>query len=203
MDGGQKKEYEAIIQGVKDEVKNDKKYKGQKGVQQLVENGRLRQFMAMEAITPSLNYIKNKTEDGHRFIVFTHFKEEFDEFKKQVEEAGIKTLWVNANKQKTYNKMDNFEIVDLFNNDHSYSVIFGNIETLGTAHNIPSAMYSLVNSPDWANRNHEQGEGRNWRINRIGDVVTIYPIFKDTIVENVFDRAKGKKSNANILFGED
>lgn len=203
MDGRQKKEYEAIIKGVKDEIKNDDKYKGQKGIQQLVENSRLRQFMAMEAITPSLNYIKSKVEDGHRFIVFTHFKEEFDEFKRQLKEAGIKGLWVNANKQKTFEKRDNFEIVDLFNSDHSYSVILGNIETLGTAHNIPTAMYGLVNSPDWANRNHEQGEGRNWRINRIGDVVTVYPIFLDTIVEDVFKRAEGKKNNANVLFGNE
>lgn len=194
LDGEGMKEYQAIIDG----VAADPAYTD--GVESLMENMRLRQFMSKKAIPTTCGFVKSIVDSGNRCVVFTHFMEEFDEMKMQFEALGVKCLWVNANSQKSWKKKDNFEIVDEFNSNMEYQVLFGNIETLGTAHNIPSANYCVVNSPDWANRNHTQGEGRIWRLNRVGDVFIVYPIFKGTIVETIFDRAEGKKSNFNILF---
>jgi SNF2 family DNA or RNA helicase len=83
--------------------------------------------------------------------------------------------------------------------DENIKVIVGNIRTLGTGHNITKGDVAIINSPDWNSGEHEQAEGRSWRIGRTEDVTVYYCLFENTHEEEVFERSKQKKDNKDII----
>lgn len=159
---------------------------------------KLREFLSKVAVPHTTNFAIKKAKNGEKIIIFTHFKEEFELLCQNL--AGY-AVWVHAEKKERWRKKENYEIVNEFKTSKEYNIIIGNIQTLGTAHNIPEAHHTLINSPNWNNGEHEQAMGRNWRINTPHDVHAWFWIVEDSEVETVYFRAKAKKENTKILLG--
>jgi superfamily II DNA or RNA helicase len=173
-----------------------------KGVQQIVSDMRLRQYTAIVSLKTTVNHALMKIRKGKKVIIFTQFKEEFEELKKMLDIEGVNHVYVNSNQSLAWERKYNHEIVDHFNKNKEVEVIFGNKSTLGTAHNIASADGGILNL-DYSNVYREQPIGRAWRLNKVGgSVFAAYTVIKDTIMEKVYLASKGKKDNINILFGE-
>lgn len=157
---------------------------------------KLRQFLSLVAVKQTASFARNLISTGEKVIIFTHYKEEFDEMCKELSDTSV---WVNADPSLRYKKMQNKDIVNLFKTSDKYKILIGNAQTLGTGHNIPQATHVIINSPDWNSGEHSQMMGRNWRLDRKETVHAWFWIYKDTKCEEVFKKAQSKEDNVNIL----
>lgn len=162
----------------------------------LIETILLRQYLAIKKVAHTVKSIKSDIEDGKNVIVFTHFIEEYKLLTEKLEKYVVRvdSGWTALKKQAA---------IDEFMNNPDKRVIAGNIITLGTGHNITKADCVYFNSPDWNGGEHNQAEGRAWRIGRKKDVEVWYQIFDETIEERVLEKAESKKDNTAIFFGEE
>lgn len=153
---------------------------------------KMREFLAKLKCPHTCNFVENKVEDGLNVIIFTHFKEEYEYFLKYFKDncLGVHATMTAEKKQA---------IIDQYQSDPNIKIIVGNIKTLGTGHNLTKGDISIINSPDWNSGEHEQAEGRNWRIGREEDVTVYYCLFENTHEEEVFERSKQKKENKDII----
>lgn len=160
----------------------------------LTESIKLRQYLAEIKTPHTIAFAKSLFEDEEKVIIFTHFKKEFE---KIVKGLGNKIVYVEAGKNK-----QNQEAIDKFQNDPKVLGIVGNILTLGTGHNLTKGDNTIINSPDWNSREHEQAEDRSWRLGREEDVNIYYMLFENTEEEVVYKRSESKKANKKIFFNE-
>jgi superfamily II DNA or RNA helicase len=164
----------------------------QEDLQKISQSVKMRQFLAQLKCSHTCNFVENKIEEGLKVIIFTHFKEEYEYFVKYFGKlsVGIHATMAAEKKQS---------LIDKFQTDENIKVIVGNIRTLGTGHNITKGDVAIINSPDWNSGEHEQAEGRSWRIGRTEDVTVYYCLFENTHEEEVFERSKQKKDNKDII----
>jgi SNF2 family DNA or RNA helicase len=153
---------------------------------------KMREFLAKLKIQHTTNFVEGKIEDGLKVIIFTHFKEEYEAFMKHFPKIAV---GINASMSPEKKQ----GLIDSFQNDDKVKVIIGNIKTLGTGHNLTKGDVAVINSPDWNSGEHEQAEGRSWRIGRKEDVTVYYCLFDATHEEEVFERARQKQENKNII----
>lgn len=194
MTAPEKSEYLRYKKQLKEEYSNTEKYKNVN--EDLPIFVKLREFLSKIAVPHTINFALNKTKRGEKTIIFTHFKEEFELLCQGL--AG-QAVWVNAQKKGRWRNKENHEIVEEFKKSDEYNIIIGNIQTLGTAHNIAEAHNTIINSPNWNSGEHEQAMGRNWRLNTKHDVHAWFWIVEDSEVEVVYERAMSKKENNRIL----
>ncbi len=173
------------------EEKNNKKYLEE---DKLSSSIKIREFLAKLKVPHTINFVKDKIENGSKVIVFTHFKDEFELLC-----GGLKDCAVNIHASMTPEKKQS--IIDKFQNDEKTRCIIGNIKTLGTGHNLTKGDIAVINSPNWNSGEHEQAEDRNFRIGREEDVEIYYMIFENTHEEEVFDRSRQKMENKQQFFG--
>jgi SNF2 family DNA or RNA helicase len=164
----------------------------QDDMQIISQSIKMREFFAKMKVTHTTNFVENKIADGLKVIVFTHFKEEYDMF---TEHFGDQCVGINAS-MTAQKKQD---LIDKFQNNENVKVIIGNIKTLGTGHNLTKGDIAIINSPDWNSGEHEQAEGRSWRIGRTEDVIVYYCLFEGTHEEEVYLRSTQKQENKNII----
>ena len=158
---------------------------------------KLRQFLAEYATAHTDVFVRRLIEgNDEKVIIFTHFN---DEFKILCERMSDIAVWVNANPALRWNKKSNNAIVEHFKTNPDVKVLIGNAMTLGTAHNIPEASHSVLNSPNWNSGEHDQMMGRNWRLGKKGTVNAWFWVFEDTKSEHIFNRAEEKGGNIKIL----
>lgn len=172
----------------------EKNIKGltQEDLQKISQSIKMREFLAKIKCTHTCNFVENKIDEGLKVIIFTHFKEEYEHF---INYFGKLAVGIHA----TMTAEKKQSIIDRYQSDDDIKIIVGNIRTLGTGHNLTKGDVAIINSPDWNSGEHEQAEGRSWRIGRTEDVVVYYCLFENTHEEEVFERSKQKKENKEII----
>lgn len=164
----------------------------------LVEPIILQQWLAIQMTKETAAVAKSEASMGKKVLIFTHFNEENNELIKLFNSGKReKALLVHAS--MTSKKQD--EQIQKFKSKKQYQFLVGNIKTLGTGHNIQVADVIIKNSIDWNSGEHEQAEGRAWRIGREDDVEVIYMLYEDTISEVIFERCFGKQQDKLKLIG--
>lgn len=175
-------------------LKNQNKYTDEE-LEKMAESIKVRQFLAKIKVPHTVNFVQNKIECGYKIIVFTHFK---DEYEMILEALGKVAVGIHASMTPEKKQA----AIDKFQTDESVMAIVGNIKTLGTGHNLTKGDISVVNSPDWNSGEHDQLEGRNWRIGRIGDTTVYYCLFEGTHEEEVYERSIQKRDNKQIFLNK-
>lgn len=160
---------------------------------EIIETMLLRQYLAIKKVPHILQFIKEEIECGNNVIVFTHFIEELALFEKGLKSDIAVIVHNNSNKQ---------QMVDEYMSNDKKKVIVGNITSIGTGLNITKADVVVFGTPNWNGGEHEQAEGRTWRIGRDGAVRCYYPTFENTLEERVFYIAEQKQKNTSIFFDE-
>lgn len=166
-------------------------------LQNLVEPLLLRKFLATEMVKNTVASAKADARLGKKIIIFTHFNEENEKIIEMLNKSSEKAILVHAS--MTHKKQA--LAIKNFQTDDKYQFIVGNIKTLGTGHNIQRGDVIYYNSINWNSGEHEQGEGRAWRIGRDEDVEVNYMVFKDTVSEDVFNASFAKQQSKYNLIG--
>ena len=99
---------------------------------------------------------------------------------------------------------ERLRIVENFNRDEDKKVLIGNMKVISVGYNITSANCVIVNDMSWNPDDMEQTEDRSWRMGQERDVDVIYPLYYDTVEEDLYQMIVNKsKITSTIIDGKE
>lgn len=157
---------------------------------QLVEGMLVRQFLAKEMTSNTIDLVDELVESGEKVVIMTTFQEEMDIL---VKHYGKKCVYYNG--KMTTKAKDKAQ--DEFMNNPKVMVFIGNVIASGVGISLPIARFLVFNSYDWSSANNRQCEDRIYRITQTRDIQCIYQLFTDSVSEDMFDKVIYKEMIAN------
>lgn len=153
---------------------------------QLVEGILVRQYLAKEMTSNTIQLVDEKLEDGEKVIIICTFSEEIDILKKYYGDKCVVYDGKMTSKQK--DKAENE-----FMNNPKIKVFIGQIIACSVGLTLTAAHTLIFNSYSWVAADNLQAQDRIYRINQTHDVTCIYQLFNDSISQNMFDKVMRKE----------
>lgn len=153
---------------------------------QLVEGILVRQYLAKEMTSNTIQLVDEKLEDGEKVIIVCTFSEEIDILKKYY---GDKCVVYDG--KMTLKQKDKAEYE--FMNNPKIKVFIGQIVACSVGLTLTAAHTLIFNSYSWIAAENKQAEDRIYRLNQTNDVLCIYQLFNDSISQNMFDKVMRKE----------
>ena len=153
---------------------------------QLVEGILVRQYLAKEMTSNTIQLVDEKLEDGEKVIIVCTFSEEIDILKKYY---GDKCVVYDG--KMTLKQKDKAE--HEFMNNPKIKVFIGQIVACSVGLTLTAAHTLIFNSYSWVAAENKQAEDRIYRLNQKNDVTCIYQLFNDSISQNMFDKVMRKE----------
>ena len=156
---------------------------------------KVRQIIAEEKISSTIELCENIIEQNKKVIVFTNFTKSLDLL---VEHFGKRAVKLDG----SMSQKDRQESVDKFQNDENVMVFIGNIKAAGTGITLTAGEAVVMNDLSFLPSDHSQAEDRAYRYGQKNNVLVYYPIFDNTIEGIVYDILKKKKNIFEIVMGD-
>lgn len=153
---------------------------------QLVEGILVRQYLAKEMTSNTIQLVNEKLEDGEKVIIICTFSEEIDILKKYY---GDKCVVYDG--KMTLKQKDKAEYE--FMNNPKIKVFIGQIIACSVGLTLTAAHTLIFNSYSWLAADNLQAQDRIYRLNQTHDVTCIYQLFNDSISQNMFDKVMKKE----------
>lgn len=153
---------------------------------QLVEGILVRQYLAKEMISNTIQLVDEKIEDNEKVIIICTFTEEINELKKYY---GDKCVVYDG--KMTLKQKDKAE--SEFMNNPKIKVFIGQIVACSVGLTLTAAHTLVFNSYSWLSAENKQAEDRIYRINQTEDVTCIYQLFNDSISQHMFEKVMEKQ----------
>lgn len=153
---------------------------------QLVEGILVRQYLAKEMTSNTIQLVNEKLEDGEKVIIVCTFSEEIDILKKYY---GDKCVVYDG--KMTLKQKDKAEYE--FMNNPKIKVFIGQIIACSVGLTLTAAHTLIFNSYSWVAADNLQAQDRIYRLNQTHDVTCIYQLFNDSISQNMFDKVMKKE----------
>ena len=153
---------------------------------QLVEGILVRQYLAKEMTSNTVQLVNEKLEDGEKVIIVCTFSEEIDILKKYY---GNKCVVYDG--KMTLKQKDKAEYE--FMNNPKIKVFIGQIIACSVGLTLTAAHTLIFNSYSWVAADNLQAQDRIYRLNQTHDVTCIYQLFNDSISQNMFDKVMKKE----------
>lgn len=153
---------------------------------QLVEGILVRQYLAKEMISNTIQLVNEKLEDGEKVIIICTFSEEIDILKKYYSNKCVVYDGKMTLKQKDKAEYE-------FMNNPKVKVFIGQIIACSVGLTLTAAHTLIFNSYSWVAADNLQAQDRIYRLNQTHDVTCIYQLFNDSISQNMFDKVMKKE----------
>jgi SWI/SNF-related matrix-associated actin-dependent regulator 1 of chromatin subfamily A len=153
---------------------------------QLVEGILVRQYLAKEMTSNTIQLVDEKLEDGEKVIIICTFSEEIDILKKYYGDKCVVYDGKMTSKQKDKAEYE-------FMNNPKIKVFIGQIVACSVGLTLTAAHTLVFNSYSWIAAENKQAEDRIYRLNQKNDVLCIYQLFNDSISQNMFDKVMRKE----------
>ena len=153
---------------------------------QLVEGILVRQYLAKEMTSNTIQLVDEKLEDGEKVIIVCTFSEEIDILKKYYGDKCVVYDGKMTSKQKDKAEYE-------FMNNPKIKVFIGQIIACSVGLTLTAAHTLIFNSYSWVAADNLQAQDRIYRINQTHDVTCIYQLFNDSISQNMFDKVMKKE----------
>lgn len=157
---------------------------------QLVEGILVRQYLAKEMTSNTIQLVDEKLEDGEKVIIVCTFSEEIDILKKYY---GDKCVVYDG--KMTLKQKDKAE--HEFMNNPKIKVFIGQIVACSVGLTLTAAHTLVFNSYSFSSAENKQAEDRIYRLNQTNDVTCIYQLFNDSISQRMFDLVTRKQIISN------
>jgi SNF2 family DNA or RNA helicase len=157
---------------------------------QLVEGILVRQYLAKEMTSNTIQLVDEKLEDGEKVIIVCTFSEEIDILKKYY---GYKCVVYDG--KMTLKQKDKAEYE--FMNNPKIKVFIGQIIACSVGLTLTAAHTLVFNSYSFSSAENKQAEDRIYRLNQKNDVTCIYQLFNDSISQRMFDLVTRKQIISN------
>lgn len=153
---------------------------------QLVEGILVRQYLAKEMTSNTIQLVNEKLEDGEKVIIICTFSEEIDILKKYYGDKCVVYDGKMSLKQKDKAEYE-------FMNNPKVKVFIGQIIACSVGLTLTAAHTLIFNSYSWVAADNLQAQDRIYRLNQTHDVTCIYQLFNDSISQNMFDKVMKKE----------
>ena len=156
---------------------------------------KVRQIIANEKISQTIELAENVVEQGKKVIIFCNFT---DSLNKIVEHFGKSSVKVDG----SMSKHDRQNSVDEFQNNEKVKVFVGNIKAAGVGLTLTAAEAVIMNDLSFLPSDHSQAEDRAYRFGQKNNVLVYYPIFENTIEGIIYDILNNKKQIISTVMGD-
>ena len=157
---------------------------------QLVEGILVRQYLAKEMTSNTIQLVDEKLEDGEKVIIICTFSEEIDILKKYYGDKCVVYDGKMTSKQKDKAEYE-------FMNNPKIKVFIGQIIACSVGLTLTAAHTLIFNSYSFSSAENKQAEDRIYRLNQKNDVLCIYQLFNDSISQRMFDLVTRKQIISN------
>ena len=187
------KEYESLMGDYYDWY--DKGGESDSMTLQFTKLTQVRQCIANEKTSSTIELCENIIEQGKKVIVFTNFTRSLETI---LEHFGKKAVRLDG----SMSQKDRQESVDKFQNDENVMVFVGNIKAAGTGLTLTAGEAVVMNDLSFLPSDHSQAEDRAYRIGQKNNVLVYYPLYENTIEGIVYDILRKKKDIIETVMGD-
>ena len=187
------KEYEALMGEYYDWY--DKNGESDSLTLQFTKLTKVRQVIAEEKVTSTIEICENIVEQGKKVIVFTNFTKSLEMI---LEHFGKKAVRLDGQMSQKERQMS----VDRFQNEDDVMVFVGNIKAAGVGITLTAGEAVVMNDLSFLPSDHSQAEDRSYRYGQKNNVLVYYPIFDNTVEGIIYDILKKKKDIFETVMGD-
>jgi SWI/SNF-related matrix-associated actin-dependent regulator 1 of chromatin subfamily A len=156
---------------------------------------KIRQVIAEEKVSSTIELAENIIEQGKKVIIFTNFT---NTLKTLLEHFGKKAVGLDGSSSK----VERQNAVDQFQENDKIQVFVGNIKAAGVGITLTSSEAVIMNDLSFVPSDHSQAEDRAYRYGQKSNVSVYYPIFENTIEGVIYDMLMKKKNIFETVMGD-
>ena len=163
---------------------------------QLVEGILVRQYLAKEMTSNTIQLVDEKLEEDEKVIIVCTFQEEVDIFKKYYGKSAVIYNGKMTAKEKDKSEHE-------FMNNPKIKVFIANLIAAGVGLTLTVSNFMVFNSYSWVAAENLQMQDRIYRLTQTRDVTCVYQLFNDSISQNMFNKVMTKQLIAdNTIISE-
>ena len=156
---------------------------------------KIRQIIANEKITQTIELAENIIEQDKKVIIFCNFTESLNRI---CEHFGKSAVKIDGSMSKHERQLS----VDRFQDDDKVKVFVGNIKAAGVGITLTAGEGVIMNDLSFLPSDHAQAEDRAYRYGQKNNVLVYYPIFENTIEGIIYDILANKKQVISTVLGD-
>ena len=156
---------------------------------------KIRQIIANEKITQTIELTENILEQDKKVIIFCNFTESLNKIVEHFGKAAVKV-------DGSMSKPERQHSVDEFQDNPKVKVFVGNIKAAGVGLTLTAAEAVIMNDLSFLPSDHAQAEDRAYRYGQKNNVLVYYPIFENTIEGIIYDILNNKKQVIATVMGD-
>jgi SWI/SNF-related matrix-associated actin-dependent regulator 1 of chromatin subfamily A len=156
---------------------------------------KVRQIIADEKITQTIELAENIIEQGKKVIIFCNFTDSLNKICEHFGKAAVKV-------DGSMSKPERQNSVDGFQENEKIKVFVGNIKAAGVGLTLTAAEAVIMNDLSFLPSDHSQAEDRAYRYGQKNNVLVYYPIFENTIEGVIYDILANKKQVISTVLGD-
>ena len=156
---------------------------------------KVRQVVANEKISQTIELAENILEQGKKVIIFCNFTDSLNQIVQHFGKSAVKV-------DGSMTKQDRQYSVDQFQENEKIKVFVGNIKAAGVGLTLTAAEAVIMNDLSFLPSDHAQAEDRAYRFGQKNNVLVYYPIFENTIEGVIYDILNNKKQVIATVMGD-
>ncbi len=156
---------------------------------------KVRQVIANEKISQTIELAENIIEQGKKVIIFCNFTESLNQIFSHFGKNAVKI-------DGSMSKIERQNSVDKFQEDEKIKIFVGNIKAAGVGITLTAAEAVIMNDLSFLPSDHSQAEDRAYRIGQKNNVLVYYPLFENTIEGLIYDILIAKKQVIATVLGD-
>jgi SWI/SNF-related matrix-associated actin-dependent regulator 1 of chromatin subfamily A len=156
---------------------------------------KIRQVIADEKISQTIELAENIVEQGKKVIIFCNFTDSLNKICEHFGKASVKV-------DGSMSKPERQHSVDSFQENDKIKVFVGNIKAAGVGITLTAAEAVIMNDLSFLPSDHAQAEDRAYRYGQKNNVLVYYPIFENTIEGIIYDILNNKKQVIATVMGD-
>jgi SWI/SNF-related matrix-associated actin-dependent regulator 1 of chromatin subfamily A len=156
---------------------------------------KVRQIIADEKITQTIELAENIIEQDKKVIIFCNFTNSLNKILEHFGKAAVKLDGSMSKAERQFS-------VDQFQENDKIKVFVGNIKAAGVGITLTAAEAVIMNDLSFLPSDHSQAEDRAYRYGQKSNVLVYYPIFENTIEGIIYDILNKKKHVIATVMGD-
>jgi SWI/SNF-related matrix-associated actin-dependent regulator 1 of chromatin subfamily A len=156
---------------------------------------KVRQVIADEKISQTIELAENIIEQGKKVIIFCNFTDSLNQIFNHFGKTAVKI-------DGSMSKPERQNSVDQFQENEKIKVFVGNIKAAGVGITLTAGEAVIMNDLSFLPSDHAQAEDRAYRIGQKNNVLVYYPLFENTIEGLIYDILSAKKKVIATVMGD-
>jgi len=156
---------------------------------------KVRQVIANEKITQTIEIAENILEQDKKVIIFCNFTDSLNRIVEHFGKSAVKIDGSCSKEQRQYS-------VDEFQTNPKIKVFVGNLKSASVGITLTAAEAVIMNDLSFLPSDHAQAEDRAYRYGQKSNVLVYYPIFENTVEGVIYDIINAKKQVIATVMGD-